>query len=293
MKLIIDCREQKIIDILMRDNHNFVTNNLPVGDIILCGDQADEKIEDLTSMFDHTSTIYDPDESLAICERKYIIIERKTIDDLAASIIDGRYREQKHRLMATSIAEKCDILYIIEGVLSSSKNFTNTRGSSKNSSPIERIIGPNVIFGAIISTMMRDGIKIVQTKNPETTVDFILQLKKRYEEKSIFPLQNSVQTNNQDHTVAVAHQLQHNAREITGIKKENMTKEIFFMVCLISLPGISSLTAKSIIQRYKTISQIYNDGKEAVYDNIRNIITSNGRRIGDKKALTLVEYFFD
>lgn len=293
MKLVVDSREQKIIDILLRNGHDFITNNLPVGDIILCDDMIDENIGGTTSVLDHASAIYDPNESLAVCAQKYIIIERKTIDDLAASIIDGRYREQKHRLMATSMAEKCDILYIIEGVLSSSKSFASSRSSNKTSSSPERAIGSSVIFGAIISTMMRDGIKIVQTKNPETTVDFILQLKKRYEEKSIFPSQSGEKIMNEDHAVAVAQQLQHGAREIMGIKKENMTKEIFFMVCLISLPGISLLTAKAILKKYNNISQIYEDGKEIVYDNIRNITTSNGRRIGDKKALTLVEYFFD
>ena len=291
MKLVIDSRERKIIDILLRDGHDFITNNLPVGDIILCDDDGVENIES-TSVLDHASAIYDPNESLAVCARKYIIIERKTLDDLASSIVDGRYREQKHRLIATSMAEKCDILYIIEGVLSSSKNSTSSRGSSKKSSSPTRTVGSNVLFGAVISTMMRDGIKIVQTKNPETTVDFILQLKKRYEEKSIFPVQAGEKIND-DHAVAVAQQLQHDAREIAGVKKENMTKEIFFMVCLISLPGISSLTAKAIIKKYSSMSQIYGDGKEIVYDNIRNITTSNGRRIGDKKALTLVEYFFD
>ena len=42
-----------------------------------------------------------------------VIIERKTINDLANSIVDGRYREQKKRLLDNFEKEK--ILYILEG----------------------------------------------------------------------------------------------------------------------------------------------------------------------------------
>ena len=44
-----------------------------------------------------------------------LIIERKTIEDLASSIKDGRYREQKTRLLNTY--NKKNILYLIEGDL--------------------------------------------------------------------------------------------------------------------------------------------------------------------------------
>lgn len=40
------------------------------------------------------------------------IIERKKADDLAASIIDGRYKEQKFRLKISGIS---NIIYLYEG----------------------------------------------------------------------------------------------------------------------------------------------------------------------------------
>lgn len=40
------------------------------------------------------------------------IIERKTADDLAASIMDRRYNQQKYRLMNSSIK---NIFYFVEG----------------------------------------------------------------------------------------------------------------------------------------------------------------------------------
>ena len=43
-----------------------------------------------------------------------VIIERKTLEDLSASIKDGRYREQSQRLSMTSLVRH-RIIYLIEG----------------------------------------------------------------------------------------------------------------------------------------------------------------------------------
>lgn len=40
------------------------------------------------------------------------IVERKTADDLAASIMDGRYEEQKYRLKNCGIN---NVVYLVEG----------------------------------------------------------------------------------------------------------------------------------------------------------------------------------
>jgi len=42
-----------------------------------------------------------------------LVFERKTLPDLVSSIHDGRYREQKSRLLATT--DTCNVAYIIEG----------------------------------------------------------------------------------------------------------------------------------------------------------------------------------
>jgi ERCC4-type nuclease len=46
-----------------------------------------------------------------------VILERKTGADLEASIMDGRYREQRARLLAYSSQHKVGIGYVIEGIL--------------------------------------------------------------------------------------------------------------------------------------------------------------------------------
>jgi threonine dehydrogenase-like Zn-dependent dehydrogenase len=47
-----------------------------------------------------------------------MIIERKTLADLLASIKDGRYEEQSHRLKYASGFPSHNVLYIIEGMFS-------------------------------------------------------------------------------------------------------------------------------------------------------------------------------
>jgi ERCC4-type nuclease len=46
-----------------------------------------------------------------------IMIERKSAADLEASILDGRYREQRSRLMTYATERKAHVAYIIEGEL--------------------------------------------------------------------------------------------------------------------------------------------------------------------------------
>ena len=48
--------------------------------------------------------------------KELLIIERKTIADLASSICDGRYKEQSFRLSESPVLNH-NILYLIEGSL--------------------------------------------------------------------------------------------------------------------------------------------------------------------------------
>ena len=64
-------------------------------------------------------------------EKNILIIERKSLNDLEASIKDGRYNEQSFRLNEANI-ENHNIFYLIEGSIINYKNkaFKNTLYSS-------------------------------------------------------------------------------------------------------------------------------------------------------------------
>ena len=101
MKIIIDCRETKLIEAcqsIIKDvkyELDIITKNLELGDIIIQNDGEEDKI----------------------------IIERKTISDLLPSITDGRYNEQSFRLNGLE-NENHNIIYLIEG---STRNLTSQK----------------------------------------------------------------------------------------------------------------------------------------------------------------------
>ena len=88
MNIIIDTRESNLLSLLPKDNDSFMitSENLTIGDIHLCT----------------------PDNT------PIMIFERKTVKDLAASIQDGRYKEQSIRLHNSTIPNH-HIVFLIEG----------------------------------------------------------------------------------------------------------------------------------------------------------------------------------
>lgn len=125
--MIVDDREHDLIKKLTAIKATFKVERLPLGDIII----------------EHKGT--------------RCIIERKRTDDFAASITDGRWREQKARL-ATSGAI---VVYLIEGSL------------YHQNKP------PETLSSAIWNTMLRDKMWVLQTRGLEDTTLHLLSLQKK------------------------------------------------------------------------------------------------------------------
>jgi ERCC4-type nuclease len=125
--MIIDDREHDLIARLKAESVKFTVERLPLGDI---------KIEKNGHM---------------------ALIERKRTDDFAASISDGRWREQKARLAASGAI----VIYMIEGSL---------YGQSKP---------PETLSSAIWNTMLRDKMWVIQTRGIEDTSLHLQQLVKK------------------------------------------------------------------------------------------------------------------
>lgn len=93
--MIFDYREKELINQLPEE----LTKNLPVGDIWI-GVTEDQE----------------PEENS-------VIIERKTVHDFEASFLDGRYREQRTRLISYAAEKKANLLYILEGNLTTARTL--------------------------------------------------------------------------------------------------------------------------------------------------------------------------
>lgn len=93
--LSVDHRESELISLFQNSSYSYQIKQLPVGDIWI-GVGEDEKMLE-----------------------GGLIIERKTIRDFEASFLDGRYREQRGRILSFCQENKTQPIYLLEGSWSS------------------------------------------------------------------------------------------------------------------------------------------------------------------------------
>ena len=120
MNIKLDNREKGLIKELTNyNNSNIIVEQLPLGDIII--EKNNEEI---------------------------IIIERKTLNDLVASIKDGRYKEQALRLSNMNISNH-NIIYLIEGNLN---YFTPPKNMNKET-----------LYSSFVSLMYFQGFSVFES----------------------------------------------------------------------------------------------------------------------------------
>ena len=101
-----------------------------------------------------------------------LIIERKTINDYASSILDGRNREQKKRLISNYSNQQ--IVYLIEGDLTKdNSNFKYNKVSKET------------IISSVINTMVRDNIHVFHTSGMDETIAFLTMTYNKFKKQGI------------------------------------------------------------------------------------------------------------
>ena len=223
MKIIIDEREialyEKFITLNMIDS--VIKEVLPIGDVIIKNDQ----------------------------EKEMCIIERKSLSDLLSSIKDGRYEEQSYRLIHASGHHRHNIIYIIEGMMS-------TIRSDK-----EKLL----IYSSITSLNFYKGFSVLRTNNVQETADLIrgisLKMEKNnkkglftYNEKEVKVEENNMEQ--EEENVEIELTASSYVSVVKKVKKENVTIENIGEIMLCQIPGISSVISKVIMDKYKTIKEL-------------------------------------
>ena len=196
------------------------------------------------------------------------IFERKTLQDLQSSIKDGRYKEQKARLLSNT-SQKF-ITYIIEGdnILSST--------AYESCKPM--------IQGAYMHTLFRDNIRILYTKNIVETATLILLLSTKI-------LDRPEKFMNEEYTADTCY------TDFVKLKKKKMdnidTKSCFIMQ-LSQIPMISNVIAKNICAKYTSmrtlIRSLDTDEFETPEQKIKELCKIDG--VGKEKAKHIVKYLF-
>jgi len=160
MKLVIDIRENSLIEnceYLLKTDDTFKNIaiiekvSLELGDIII-KDNEDKEI---------------------------LIIERKTISDLLASIKDGRYSEQSYRLNGIE-HENHNIVYLIEG---SSKDL---------------IYEKQTVYSSIFSINYYKGFSVYRSENIKESayilLNMCLKIKKEKDKKPYYSLTKNLES---------------------------------------------------------------------------------------------------
>jgi ERCC4-type nuclease len=183
-------------------------------------------------------------------QKEIILFERKSLQDLLASIKDGRYKEQSHRLTHTSGLNPHHIVYIIEGVLST------LRPQDKK-----------IVLSAIASLSYFKGFSVFRTATVFETAEQILamatKIQKEFEGGSTIPVYHSAtaipssqepgletQEGNVERTVALSEEHVPYSSFVKKAKKDNITPENIGGILLCQIPGISSTIAAEVLRNF-------------------------------------------
>lgn len=241
---LLDTRERDLSDLLTTHSFSFETKALDVGDM---------QILDVVS-----------NEIL-------FLFERKTLSDLSSSITDGRYKEQKQRLLH-AIPTRTKKIYVIEGDDMSDFHLDKS-----------------VFEGVMINTVIRDGIMIYRTKDLEETVHMMKHIQKNVEDHYEEIMEGFLGILNEKE---VEYQV------FRTVKKENMTEKVVFRAMLCMIPQVSNTIADVLIEKYENmermIIEIREDDSWQMVKKISEMkYGTSQRRIGEVTAIRILTHLFD
>jgi ERCC4-type nuclease len=281
MNVKIDVREHDLIEQVkyfisimpIYKNINVVIETLPLGDVIL-ENAGSEKL----------------------------IIERKSIRDLGASIKDGRYNEQSYRLNGIEMPNH-NILYLIEGDINKINKFVDKT---------DKI----TIHSAVFSLNYYKGFSVIRTMNIEETALFICNSANKLrkgESENKFPYYStklskvSVDENTEGMSLSNGEgecfaqplsNVESDEKDYVGVvkkvKKENITPQNIDEIMLSQIPGVSSTTAIAIIKEFNSICNLIKQMEEKGVDCLKNIsytTTKNQNRKINKTSVANIAKF--
>jgi ERCC4-type nuclease len=274
MNIKVDVRETALINIL-NANLKMITNfkdlklvqeQLPLGDIIINDGEKD-----------------------------LLIIERKTLSDLAASIKDGRYEEQSYRLK-NLWHHNHNIIYLIEGDFAKFNAFRDR-------------IDKQTLYSAMVSINYYKGFSLWRSTSIEETALIVCNMAyKLGKDKTKFPfysndlikaqdqdqgvVNNGLATDEEPTNIVVASDKDYCA-VVKKVKKDNITTENIGEIMLCQIPGVSSTSALAILAQFKTLPNLIKSIEidEKCLANISTIDTNGKSRKISKTAIATIIKF--
>jgi len=256
MKVIVDEREAALYELCINHENyakdNFVLEKrvLQLGDILFTSD----------------------DESVT-----YLCIERKSFQDLLASIKDGRYTEQSYRL-SNCYPNPHNVVYLLEGMLSTVKD-------------------KKTVISCIASLNYFKGFSVHRTVSMAETALYVLCMADKMSrefKKGNLPVQQAsmqqVSTEQQVSTVVEAQSTDY-CNVVKVSKKANITKENIGQLILMQIPGISSTIAIELMRPFKSFIDFVDHIREN--PEYLNTVTVKQRKIGSNIVKGILEFILN
>ena len=283
MLLKIDCRENKLIPLVedlvtsynTTNSNNTITletGNLNIGDIMIIDDSDKDNYKNL------------------------LIIERKTINDLASSINDGRYTEQSFRLDKSSIHNH-NIIYLIEG------DIRQYNGGTR--------INKNTLYSSMVSLNTYKGFSLQRSFDINETANIILQtvckvIKNKF--KTDFHYKNEIDESNESNESNESTESNESNESnksklikktteyidvIKQTKKSNINKDNVNEIMLSQLPSVSINVSKTVMSKFKTMKNLITelDKDSQVLDNLKMVDSKGKERKISKTAIENIKIF--
>lgn len=240
-----------------------VSENLPLGDVIIQDNESEK-----------------------------IIIERKTLSDLASSIKDGRYTEQSYRLNGIS-HHNHNIIYLIEGDMTRYNMFKGRMDKT-------------TLYSAIFSINYYKGFSTMRSNSIEETAFIITNMVYKMLKSDKLPYYlkhveepNSKKEEKDETNLEGGEQEEETASKdyckvVKKVKKDNINVSNIGEIMLCQIPGISSVTALAILDKFKTLPRLIlslHEDENCLKDLSYVSSTGQTRKISKSCISTIVEYF--
>jgi len=205
-----------------------------------------------------------PHDAPAPTPREILLFERKSLTDLLASIKDGRYKEQSHRLINATPLLAHNIVYVIEGIYTTLKN------------PADK----SKIISCMTSLGFFKGFSVLKTASLNETAEYLMSMAGKMvrdlrEGKPLPAINKPCRTtgvggegeSSEEAGVAAVGVIQEISSAdycgvVKAVKKENVLRENIGEIVLCQIPGISSVTAKAIMAEFTSFSEFYGKLRE-------------------------------
>jgi ERCC4-type nuclease len=215
-----------------------VTEQLPVGDVAIC---SGEKI--------------------------IVLIERKSLADLASSISDGRYAEQSFRLNECGVPNH-DIIYMVEGNL---ERFNPRFGR----------VDKAALYSSIVSLQSFKGFSVIRSNNVEESAEYVIRFANKIEKGGIAKMHSAGGGDGAAYT------------EVLKRKKDYLVPSNIHGLWLGQIPGVSPAVAEVVLKKFGSIwklrEELLND--PGCMTGLATVTKTGQRRAVSRRTLDALRTF--